>query len=140
MRVISEESFISEQTINLGFLNGLHYKRYGTFGAFRTSIGLTRYEYEDRRGCPTACVLSAKSQESPFTQATNGTPFSSRLSRTPESTPWLSLGSTAEKLITPTPPTTKFTDNRSRRGMGLSPVLGLHSIELCHFIKCQNHF
>ena len=52
--------YIGDKAAHLGALNGLHYKRYGTYGAFRTSLGLTRYDYEARRGCPDCLRVDGK--------------------------------------------------------------------------------
>lgn len=51
---------ITEQSAHAGFLNGIHYKRYSPTGAFRASLGLTRFDYENRRNCPNCLRTDAK--------------------------------------------------------------------------------
>ena len=118
--------YIAEQTMNLGFLNGLHYKRYGTFGAFRTSLGLTRYEYEDRRGCPN-CLRTVGKVSGVTLRA--GYEWYAILGPIE---PYVGVDAMAvfgkysgETYSTNATNYQEFTDNRSRRGMGISPVLGL---------------
>jgi hypothetical protein len=120
--------YIGDQTTNVGFLNGLHYKRYGTFGAFRTSIGLTRYEYENRRNCPD-CLR------------TNGKVSGVTLRAGYEwfgvlgiFEPYIGIDAIGvfgtykgETYSTNATNYQEYTDNRTRRGMGISPILGIRA-------------
>ncbi len=117
---------VAEQTLGLGFFNGLNYKRYGTYGAFRTSIALTKYDYEARRNCPDC--LRTDGKVSGFTlrvgyewYAVMG-PFEPYAGIDAVGVFGKYSGETWSSSVTNYE---EYTDNRSRRGMGLSPVVGL---------------
>lgn len=117
---------VAEQTLGLGFFNGLSYKRYGTFGAFRTSIALTKYEYEARRNCPdclrTDGKVSGLTLRMGYEWYAIMGPFE----------PYAGIDVvgvfgkySGETWSTSTTNYQEYTDNRQRRGMGLSPVVGI---------------
>lgn len=117
---------IPGESLHAGTLNGVHYKRYGTVGAFRTSLGLTRYTYQDRRNCPNCLRTDGKVNEIKlragyewFTFLGPVEPFfaiDAVISYgTYKAESW-SLGSTTyEETIT----------TRERRGVGVGPTAGL---------------
>jgi hypothetical protein len=118
--------YIAGQETSLGFFNGLHYKRYGAFGAFRTSLALTKYDYENRRGCPdclrTNGKVSGVTVRMGYEWYTIMGPFE----------PYIGLDAVGvfgkyagETWSSSAVNYQEYTDNRSRRGMGISPVLGL---------------
>lgn len=49
--------------LELGIMDGLHYKRYQQYGALRTSIGLTRYEIESNDNCPDCLITDGNVQQ-----------------------------------------------------------------------------
>jgi hypothetical protein len=114
------------QTNSLGFFNGLNYKRYGTFGAFRTSLALTKYDYENRRNCPDC--LRTNGKVSGVTMRMGYEWFAVVGSFEP----YIGIdavgvfgkysGETYSNSVTNYQ---EYTDNRDRRGIGLSPVVGL---------------
>jgi hypothetical protein len=117
---------IAEQTTSMGFLNGLHYKRYGTFGAFRTSVGLTRYEYNDRTGCPNCLVTVGKVSGVTLRAGYEWFAVLGVLE------PYVGIDAMAvfgsyrgETWSTNSTTYQEFTDHRDRRGMGISPIAGL---------------
>jgi hypothetical protein len=117
---------IKERSTSLGIFNGLHYKRYGMFGAFRTSLGLTQYDHETRRNCPdclrtdgkvTSLTLRAGYEWfailgpiEPFVGLDAVFAYGKYKSET-----WSSSQSNYRE----------YTDVRERRGFGLGPVAGL---------------
>lgn len=114
------------QTTSLSFFNGLHYKRYGTFGAFRTSLAVTRYDYESRRNCPDCLRTNGKVSGVTVRMgyewyAVMG-PFEPYAGIDVVGMFGKYSGETYSSSLTNYQ---EYTDNRDRRGMGLSPVLGL---------------
>lgn len=118
--------YIGERTTNFGFLNGIHYKRYGAWGAFRASMGFTKYDYDARRGCPNCLRTVGKVSGvtlragyewfgvlgplEPYAGVDAMAIFGSYKGNT-----WSTNNAVYQE----------FTDNRTRRGMGISPVVGL---------------
>jgi hypothetical protein len=118
--------YIGEKAAHLGALNGIHYKRYGNIGAFRTSLGLTRYEHEDRRGCPDCVRVDGKVTGVKFRVG-----YEWFLMLGPIE-PFAGIDFVAaygnykgETYSTGTGTYTETTDNRNRRGFGFGPVAGL---------------
>lgn len=118
--------YVASKATNFGALNGLHYKRYGNYGAFRTSLGLTRYDYQDRRGCPDCIRVDGK---------VNGIKlrvgYEWFLMMGPIE-PFFGLDAVmaygtykGETYSTSGNTYRETTDFRTRRGMGISPVAGL---------------
>lgn len=117
--------YVAEQTQSLGFLNGIHYKRYNTFGAFRASLGLTRYDYTARRGCPDC--LRTEGKVNGFT-ARLGYEWFAVLGAVE---PYFGLDAigvygkyNSETFSTNSAQYQESTDNRERRGIGFGPVAG----------------
>jgi hypothetical protein len=117
---------VADQTASMGFFNGLHYKRYGTFGAFRTSLAITKYQYKDRQNCPDCLRTEGKVSGATLRMgyewfAILG-PFE----------PYIGIDAvgmfgkySGESWNNSVTNYQESTDNRTRRGMGLSPVAGL---------------
>ena len=116
----------ADQTTSVGFFNGIHYKRYGTFGAFRTSMALTKYQYENRRNCPdclrTEGKVSGVTLRMGYEWFAIMGPFE----------PYAGIDAvgmfgkySGETYSVSTLNYRESTDNRTRRGMGISPVVGL---------------
>lgn len=117
---------VPSEGLHLGYLNGIHYKRYGAVGAFRTSLGLTRYEIEERRNCPNCLRTDGKASAvtlragyewffvlgvvEPFIGVDAMAVFGNYKSST-----WSASDNSYQE----------FTDTRTRRAMGLSPIAGL---------------
>lgn len=117
---------INEQKASLGFFNGLHYKRYGTFGAFRTSLGLTRYETDERRNCP-ECLRTIGKVSGVTVRA--GYEWYAVLGAVE---PFIGIDAIgvfgtykSETWSTSTTNYQEYTDNRERRGIGMGPIAGL---------------
>ncbi len=117
---------VAEQKASLGFFNGIHYKRYGTYGAFRTSLGLTRYETDERRNCPDC--LRTIGKVSGFTLRA-GYEWFAVLGPIE---PFFGLDAVGvfgkyegETWSTNSTNYQESTDNRERRGIGVSPIAGL---------------
>ena len=116
----------ANQTTALSFFNGLSYKRYGTFGAFRTSVAVTRYNYENRRGCPDCLRTNGKVSGVTLRMgyewyAVLG-PFEPYAGLDAVGVFGKYVGDTYSSSVTNYQ---EYTDNRDRRGFGLSPVAGL---------------
>jgi hypothetical protein len=118
--------YIADKTSHLGVLNGIHYKRYGSIGAFRTSLGLTRYDHQDRRGCPDCLRIEGKVSS---VKVRVGYEWFAMLGALEPFAGIDVLGSygtyTGEQFSTSSVDYRETTDNRIRRGMGFAPVLGL---------------
>lgn len=116
----------ADQTMSLGVFNGLHYKRYGTFGAFRTSVSLVKYQYENRQNCPDCIRTQGKVSGATLRMgyewfAIMG-PFE----------PYAGIDAvgmfgkySGESWNNSVTNYQEYTDHRTRRGMGISPVVGL---------------
>lgn len=118
--------YIEDKMAHLGFLNGIHYKRYGNFGAFRTSLGLTRYEYESRRGCPDCIRVDGKVNNVKFRMGYELFGMMGPIE------PFLAFDVVAawgtykgETFSTGSGTYYETTDIRSRRGLGFAPAAGL---------------
>jgi hypothetical protein len=118
--------YLPEKTTHLGALNGIHYKRYGNIGAFRASLGLTRYEHEARRGCPECLRIEGKVSG---VKVRVGYEWFAMLGALEPFAGIDVVGSygtyTGEQFTTNSAVYRETTDNRVRRGMGLAPVAGL---------------
>lgn len=119
---------IAEQKNSIGFLNGIHYKRYGTFGAFRTSLGITKYQHEDRRNCPD-CLRTVGKVSGITLRA--GYEWFAVLGVLE---PYFGLDAVAvfgsyngETWSTNAVTYQEYTDHRDRRGFGVSPAVGLRA-------------
>ena len=118
--------YIPEKSAHLGYFNGIHYKRYGAIGAFRTSLGLTRYDHEDRRGCPNCLRVDGKVTNLKFRA---GYEFFMMLGPIE---PFFAIDLVAaygtykgETYSTGPGTYSESTDVRNRRGMGFGPAAGL---------------
>jgi hypothetical protein len=118
--------YLPAQTMTFGYLNGLHYKRYGGLGAFRTSLSFTKYNIEERTNCPECLYTSAKVSGGTFRIGYEWYAVLGPLE------PYVGIdalaifgkyaGSTWSGSSTNYQ---EISDVRTRRGMGLSPVAGL---------------
>lgn len=118
--------YVREQSANLGFLSGIHYKRYGAWGAFRTSMGVTRYDYQERRGCPSCQTANGKVSGVTLRAGYEWFAVMGPLE------PYVGLDAmavfgnyTGTTYGTNGTNDSEFSENRSRRGMGISSVAGL---------------
>lgn len=118
--------YIAEKATHLGVLNGIHYKRYGNVGAFRTSLGLTRYDHQDRRGCPDCLRIEGKVSS---VKVRVGYEWFAMLGALEPFVGIDVVGSygtySGEQFTTSNVNYRETTDNRTRRGMGFAPVAGL---------------
>ncbi len=118
--------YIGEKTAHVGVLNGIHYKRYGNVGAFRTSLGLTRYDHNARRGCPDCLRIEGKVSS---VKVRVGYEWFAMLGALEPFAGIDVVGSygtyTGEQFTTSSANYRETTDNRIRRGMGIAPVAGL---------------
>ncbi|HHG84222.1 MAG TPA: hypothetical protein ENJ82_05675 [Bacteroidetes bacterium] len=117
---------IPGENLHTGTLNGIHYKRYSAVGAFRMSLGLTRFDYEDRRNCPNCLRTDGKVNGMKFRIGYEWFTFLGPVEPffalnailsygTYKAESWSLGGAVYEETIT----------NRERRGVGIGPTAGL---------------
>lgn len=111
---------------SVGFLNGIHYKRYGGIGAFRASLGLTRYEHEDRRNCPDCLRTDGRVSQVRLRAGYEAFAILGLVELFAGIDAIAAFGTyEGETFSTGSGPYYETTDNRDKRGFGLGPVAGL---------------
>ncbi|MEM7036352.1 MAG: hypothetical protein AAF570_05170 [Bacteroidota bacterium] len=115
-----------DRTASIGFLNGVHYKRYSSFGAFRLSLGFDRFDHEERNGCPECMRTDAKITGVKIRAGYEWFAILGNLE------PYVGIDAVAgfekydgETYSLNSPIYRETTDQRNRRGLGLAPVAGL---------------
>ncbi|MEM0997085.1 MAG: hypothetical protein AAGN35_08400 [Bacteroidota bacterium] len=117
---------IAERNAYASALNGIHYKRYGTSGAFRAALSFTRFDYENRANCPDCIRTDAKINGLKFRVGYEWFTFVGPLE------PFIGIDAIAsydsydgETWTVGDRPYEETLWDRERRGFGVGPVAGL---------------
>ena len=121
-------AYVGNAESQIGFLNGIHYKRYQTSGAVRVSLGYSRYEVDEITDCPNCFRTDGVAQQvmmkvgyewftffgplEPFL----GMDFAVGLGKYDVET--FTYGSNPSEFM-------EYSDVRTKRGFGFAPVAGL---------------
>ncbi len=113
---------------HIGFLNGIHYKRYQSRGAFRLQVGYTRYEIDEITDCPNCFRTDGLVQQVMFKAGYEWFTFFGPLEPYAGLDFAVGLGKYEGETFTyGTNPSDfmEYTDQRKKRGFGFAPVIGM---------------
>ena len=120
--------FVPDQSLSLGFLNGIHYKRYQSVGAVRTQVGFNRYSVDEIEGCPDCIRTDGEVSQWKFKVGYEFFTFFGPLEPYAGFDAVLALGKYEGETFTYGSNQQDFweyTEVRNKRGFGFAPVLGV---------------
>lgn len=121
-------AYFGDAATHVGVLNGIHYKRYQSRGAFRVQLGYTRYEVDEITDCPNCFRTDGVAQQIMFKAGYEWFTFLGPLEPYAGIDAAIGLGRYEGETFTYGSNPSEFmeyTDQRSRRGFGFAPVVGL---------------
>ncbi len=119
--------YSGDAATQIGFLNGIHYKRYQTRGAVRLQLGYTRYNVDQVTDCPNCFRTDGVVQQVMFKAGYEWFTFFGPIEPFAGLDFAVGLGSYEGETFTyGTNPSEfmEYTDVRTKRGFGFAPVAG----------------
>ncbi len=120
--------FTPNKGLHLGFLSGIHYKRYQTVGAVRAQVGYAGYDVDETTDCPDCIRTDGRVDQWNFKLGYEFFTFFGPLEPYAGFDAVLSLGKYEGETFTygsNQQDFREYTEVRNKRGFGFAPVVGL---------------